>query len=94
MHIRSRGFGLRIIALVMLVTSPALPQTFSLMYNFGSNPGDPTWVAPGTIVQGRDGNIYTTSELGGANNGGTIFRITPGGALTVLYNFDGEFFTT
>ena len=86
----SRGFGLRIIALVMLATSPVLPQTFSLMYNFGSNPGDPNvGVAPGAIVQGRDGNIYTTSELGGANNGGTIFQITPGGALTVLYNFDG-----
>jgi len=33
--------------------------------------------------------VYTTSQVGGANNAGTIFQITPSGALTVLYNFDG-----
>jgi uncharacterized repeat protein (TIGR03803 family) len=75
--------------LVMYAATSAPAQTFSVMYNFGSNPGDPEMgAAPGTIVQGRDGNIYTTSQLGGSNNAGTIFQITPGGALTVLHNFD------
>ena len=27
--------------------------------------------------------------MGGASSGGTIFKITPGGAMTTLYSFDG-----
>jgi uncharacterized repeat protein (TIGR03803 family) len=39
------------------------------------------------LVQGTDGNFYGTTEDDGANHGGTIFKITPGGMLTTLYNF-------
>jgi uncharacterized protein (TIGR03437 family) len=39
------------------------------------------------MVQARDGNFYGTSSEGGANEQGTIFRMTPSGALTVLLNF-------
>src|SRR5688572_6741189 len=42
------------------------------------------------LVQASDGNFYgTTSEGGvvGASNGGTVFRITPSGTLTILYRF-------
>jgi len=41
----------------------------------------------GGLVQGRDGNFYGTTNNGGANGGGTIFKITPAGALTTLYSF-------
>ena len=42
----------------------------------------------GALVQGSDGNFYGTAETGGANPGsGTIFRITPQGHLTTLYEF-------
>jgi uncharacterized repeat protein (TIGR03803 family) len=41
----------------------------------------------GTLVQGLDGNFYGTTRTGGANSQGTVFRITPGGVLTILYNF-------
>lgn len=35
-----------------------------------------------------DGILYgTTSNLGANNEGGTIFQITPAGALTTLYSF-------
>jgi len=49
------------------------------------------------VVQGRDGNFYGTTSLGGANTClpefatcGAVFRITPSGTLTVLHSFDGS----
>lgn len=39
------------------------------------------------LVQGADGNFYGTAPYGGSHLHGTIFRITPSGTLTVLYNF-------
>jgi uncharacterized repeat protein (TIGR03803 family) len=39
------------------------------------------------LVQGADGNFYGTTSEGGTNGGGTVFKITPHGGLTTLYNF-------
>ena len=42
----------------------------------------------GALVQGSDGNLYGTTYGGGAEpRVGTVFKITPGGALTTLYSF-------
>ncbi len=41
------------------------------------------------LVQGTDGNFYGTTEVGGVYGYGTIFQITPAGALTTLYGFNG-----
>ena len=42
------------------------------------------------LVQASDGNFYGTTALGGTKGGyGTVFKITPGGTLTTLHNFDG-----
>ena len=46
----------------------------------GSNPQEP-------LVQGSDGNLYGTASLGGATDNGTIFKMTPEGKLSTLYNF-------
>jgi len=40
-------------------------------------------------VQGADGNFYGTTQLGGTNNNGTAFEISPAGALTTLVSFGG-----
>ena len=43
------------------------------------------------LVQGTDGNFYGTTEYGGTGTGGfrqgVVFKITPAGKFTVLYNF-------
>ncbi len=41
------------------------------------------------LVLGSDGNFYGPTYRGGTNNKGTLFQITPAGALTTLYSFDG-----
>jgi uncharacterized repeat protein (TIGR03803 family) len=63
------------------------PGTFTTLYQFDATHGD---IPRGPLVQGTDGNFYGTTEYGGTNAGGygVIFRITPQGKLTVLYNFD------
>ena len=43
----------------------------------------------GGLIEGSDGNYYGVAGAGGANNQGTVFKITPGGTLTTLYNFAG-----
>jgi uncharacterized repeat protein (TIGR03803 family) len=50
---------------------------------------DPAGFAPwGPLVQGTDGKFYgTTTAAGGTNAGGTIFKITPKGKLTVIHEF-------
>lgn len=42
-----------------------------------------------TFVQGADGNFYGSTADGGANGFGTIFRITPQGAIAALHSFAG-----
>jgi uncharacterized repeat protein (TIGR03803 family) len=41
---------------------------------------------PNGVIQASDGNFYGTTYQGG-NDGGTIFEITPSGALTTIYIF-------
>jgi uncharacterized repeat protein (TIGR03803 family) len=46
--------------------------------------------SPDEIMLASDGNLYGTTQSGGANGGGTIYRLTPAGAYTVLHNFAGD----
>jgi len=39
------------------------------------------------LVQSSNGNFFGTTYQGGAHAVGTVFKITPGGALTTLYSF-------
>ena len=46
----------------------------------GANPDAP-------LVQAADGDFYGTTSYGGSYNNGTVFKVTPGGALTTLHSF-------
>jgi uncharacterized repeat protein (TIGR03803 family) len=72
--------------LLCVVTSIAAPaQTFTTLASFdGTNGAEPE---VGSLVQGLDGNFYGTTYDGGAHGTGVVFKVTPGGKLTILYSF-------
>ena len=80
--------------IIVIVTASAMTlhaQKFSVLYRLGSNSGDPaqpSWI--GLFAQGRDGNLYSTSQSGGANGYGAVFQLSPAGKMTVLHNFTGR----
>ncbi len=60
------------------------------IYNFCSRTGCADGSVPRVwLTLGGDGNFYGTTYFGGAHNLGTIFQITPAGALTTLHSFNG-----
>src|SRR5260370_24803590 len=76
---------------IVVGTVPVHAQIFSVLYNFGTNAGDPA--SPeysGLVAQGRDGNLYSTTLNGGTNGLGAVFKITPSGTLSVLHSFDSN----
>jgi uncharacterized repeat protein (TIGR03803 family) len=60
--------------------------TETILYSFGATGADGNTPEAG-LIEGTDGNFYGTTTLGGAHGGGTVFKITPTGAETVLYSF-------
>ena len=62
--------------------------TLTTLYSFCSLSSCADGIGPyAGLVQGTDGNFYGTTSSGGANRVGTIFQVTPTGALTTLYSF-------
>jgi len=66
----------------------------SVLYAFGTNPGDGGG-PEGALVNDAAGNLYGTTGGGGAYGNGTVFEVTPSGVETILYSFqdngsDGE----
>jgi uncharacterized repeat protein (TIGR03803 family) len=79
----NRAYAVSLLCAATALTLSA--QTFTTLHSFSYTDGaDPYY---GALVQGTDGNLYGTTSDGGANGGGTVFKITPSGTLTTLYDF-------
>jgi uncharacterized repeat protein (TIGR03803 family) len=86
------NWGKRAYAVFVLcaTTAIALPaQTFTTLHSFDGTDGNGPYAG---LVQATNGDFYGTTTYGGANCApsggcGTIFKITPSGTLTTLYNF-------
>jgi uncharacterized repeat protein (TIGR03803 family) len=64
--------------------------TFTTVYSFCPQSGCLDGDSPEAgLVQARDGALYGTTLYGGSAGDGTVFRMTPGGAITTLYSFSG-----
>jgi uncharacterized repeat protein (TIGR03803 family) len=61
----------------------------TVLYSLGASPSDaasPSWPFT-SLIQASDGNFYGTTQKGGTNGFGTVYRITAAGVETVLYSF-------
>jgi uncharacterized repeat protein (TIGR03803 family) len=74
-----------------VVLAPAQGQivTETVLHSFS---GSPEGSAPttATLVQGTDGSFYGTTDGGGVDDLGTVFKITASGTLTTLHSFSGS----
>jgi uncharacterized repeat protein (TIGR03803 family) len=69
--------------------------TLTSLHSFCAQTDCTDGVNPGELILGRDGNFYGVTPIGGANSDpndcpfgcGTVFKSTPGGSVTTLYNF-------
>ena len=80
---------IRLVAILLLVTTASSSQAgqghpLTVVYSFGGPDGAQPQTA---LALGTDGNFYGTTLLGGANNLGTIYQMTPSGTLTTLHSF-------
>jgi uncharacterized repeat protein (TIGR03803 family) len=89
---RGRGayLGTFFVAAIVTLGAPAASAqpagTFTPLHTFGGTDG----VFPVSVLDGGDGNFYGTTASGGPPpSSGTIFRMTPAGAVTVLHAFSG-----
>lgn len=58
------------------------------LFHFSYSETNPAGIAPNSrLAVGRDGNLYGTTSVGGANGYGTVFRMTPAGEHKVLVHF-------
>jgi uncharacterized repeat protein (TIGR03803 family) len=71
-------------AFIVNVSTARGEYVFQTLHEFFLTNGGPQ--APIGLSEGSDGNFYGTTS-GGSNNTGTIYKLTPAGAVTVLYSF-------
>ncbi len=76
------GGGTNAVGTVYKIT-PAGTITFLHSFTSATDGGGPE----DGLIQATDGNFYGTTIRGGAHDGGTVFKMTPSGTVTVLYNF-------
>jgi uncharacterized repeat protein (TIGR03803 family) len=63
--------------------------SLTTLYNFCSQSECADGGSPlAGLIQAADGAFYGTTPAGGANESGTVFKITSTGTLTVLHSFD------
>jgi uncharacterized repeat protein (TIGR03803 family) len=68
----------------VIKVTPAGVETVIHSFSGGITDGSQPY---GSLVKANDGNFYGMTYQGGANNKGTVFQVTPAGAVTVIYSF-------
>jgi len=85
-----------LLTLALLIACPAATHAqggieLTTLFSFGWNYTNADGTAPAsTLVQGTDGYLYGTTYSGGADDLGTVFKLTTNGAYTALVSFNGN----
>jgi uncharacterized repeat protein (TIGR03803 family) len=77
------------LAAVVIFTGAAVPapaQTPTVLHAFNDAPTD-ACETENNIVQGRDGFMYGMGLYCGTNNTGAVYKVSPSGTESVIYNF-------
>jgi uncharacterized repeat protein (TIGR03803 family) len=69
--------------LVLAAHAAGSAQTYGLLFSFDGANGAFPW---SSVIQGADGNLYGTTT-GSGYSSGTVYKITPSGTLTTIYEF-------
>jgi uncharacterized repeat protein (TIGR03803 family) len=79
---------LSVIAAALLFAVAANAQTYTPLYTYlGTNRNNTGILPPDAMSQGQDGTLYTTDAYNGANNLGSVFKMTTAGQPTTVYSF-------
>jgi uncharacterized repeat protein (TIGR03803 family) len=88
-----------LITVIALPARAQLSELYAFQYNSAATSSYPDGAIPmAELIQGADGNYYTTTSIGGAGTCpgevedqipgcGAVVKITPAGTLSVLYSF-------
>ena len=83
----TNGSGTNVQADVLNVAVACTAAKESIVHHFNNTDG----AGPmSELTLGPDGNLYGLTSEGGAFNHGTVFKLTPAGAVTVLHSFAGS----
>ena len=70
----------------------ARAQSLTPLYSFPANGSAAAGTHPFSgFALGTDGNYYGTTSTGGSNGSGTVFKMTPSGAVTTIYTFSSKY---
>ncbi len=71
----------------VLAQAPAILNRVSTVYSFKDADGYSPY---GRVILGSDSFLYGTTMYGGSNGRGTVYKISPSGALTTLGSLSGD----
>ena len=77
------------LALALAESGASAAPTETVLHSFTGGVGDGIFPFAGLIADSA-GNLYGTTNQGGAANDGVVFKLSPGGIETVLYSFCGK----
>ncbi len=63
--------------------------TLTLLHSFAGGTSDGAAPLYGSLLMGKNGNLYGVTEAGGATGQGTVYKLSKKGTETVLYSFAG-----
>ncbi len=87
--LRAGGFAAIFVAMVVVAGGAAATGTETVLYNFQGGTTDGATPYAGLSSPDSSGNFYGATFSGGSSGQGIVFKVTPTGTETVLYNLPG-----